>query len=716
MKQLLFLACLFVSGMITAQREEHSYTVYFDHDRTELTLQSSRVQDSILSLLRDVPENYVLTIAGHTDVTGTGLYNQRLSKKRTEAVARIFEKEGFAKEQISLSWHAAQQPAVKEESVRGYARNRRVDVSIVHIAGVAFVPAGEPDMEAITGLRLPRAIQRINPCIDNQLRFDSGTSLFIPANSFKDAGCGELDIVYTEMHNPIDFMLGGIPMSISGNNGAKHFHSAGMFRFQAFRSETEFPVSEEAEIRFSFKASVAPDSFGMFGFDNRTETWTQLASQPVAAGTSFEGNHIGEYRDIPNPFCERGVVRIVLSGREIAALLDEACLHLKRSAQTVKLTPDPEAGCPALYRAVQYRLAAVAQQGKPSSFYFSAVNEQFLEQEALSSIPIKINGLRLMRNEKEIYLNNLRFSGGKIRRKGYVYIPADFRHRWGRAHVLPARTASMDGSSSARFALAYHIPRDISKQQLRQASIQLREVQRYNAYYWKQNRIMETVFSRNRNQPAQRNYMYNPTGTAASYIALNFIASKLVPGISFGTILNFEYFMEQLSGNREYYIALFDSVAKDPRACSRLLNEMNRGNDAPVFTFGSDNVISGVIKGVSVFNADKLLKMHNTEELLARYVTEDGKPVRAKTAYYITSRINGLIRYDGFLGSPGKFTYSTKGANRLVLVDIENNIYLVDRNAFAAAVAKNKHKAVFTVKPLEKNTPREEWEKQLAAR
>jgi len=70
--------------------------------------------------------NRVIYISGHTDSSGARLYNEALSKKRSEEVAQILVDFGVSKDQIKTSGFASDQPLANAKSHR---EHRRVELS-----------------------------------------------------------------------------------------------------------------------------------------------------------------------------------------------------------------------------------------------------------------------------------------------------------------------------------------------------------------------------------------------------------------------------------------------------------------------------------------------------------------------------------------------------------------------------------------------------------
>ena len=79
----------------------HSYMVFFDFNKSDLTPQAVSIVDAAA---KNVGPAHVtqLTVTGHTDTVGSDAYNMRLSRRRAEAVAAELEKQGVPSSEIGI--------------------------------------------------------------------------------------------------------------------------------------------------------------------------------------------------------------------------------------------------------------------------------------------------------------------------------------------------------------------------------------------------------------------------------------------------------------------------------------------------------------------------------------------------------------------------------------------------------------------------------------
>jgi len=96
----------------------------FGFDKAELSEEDKKMVIKHARFLVDNPE-IILKIQGHTDHFGPKSYNEYLSKKRSDAVAKILIEEGVQESQLKIIALANEAPLVDTEDTR---LNRRVEL------------------------------------------------------------------------------------------------------------------------------------------------------------------------------------------------------------------------------------------------------------------------------------------------------------------------------------------------------------------------------------------------------------------------------------------------------------------------------------------------------------------------------------------------------------------------------------------------------------
>lgn len=134
---------------------------------------------------------------------------------------------------------------------------------------------------AVKGIRKPDFIQKeIDPTTDQVITFESGTSIRIPANSFKDKQGnllqGKVTIAFREYHTAGEILASGESMVWDSSGTKVNFESAGMFEIKAYYGEEEVDLAENKKVKVEL-ASKHPGAFHFFRFERGQNNWNILA-------------------------------------------------------------------------------------------------------------------------------------------------------------------------------------------------------------------------------------------------------------------------------------------------------------------------------------------------------------------------------------------------------------------------------------------------------
>ena len=107
---------------------EH-FVLYFRFDSEELTDESRRLVQEVLSVVKQRPDPEVVAI-GHTDTTGTPAGNVELGLRRANAVRTILVDAGLRAGSIAVRSHGEGALLVRTADGVFEARNRRVEITV----------------------------------------------------------------------------------------------------------------------------------------------------------------------------------------------------------------------------------------------------------------------------------------------------------------------------------------------------------------------------------------------------------------------------------------------------------------------------------------------------------------------------------------------------------------------------------------------------------
>ena len=104
--------------------------VNFETASDRLTQDSIGILDKVADTLIARP-HIAIEVAGYTDSRGAASYNQKLSQKRAQAVAKYLVSRGVKAENLTAKGYGEENPAADNKTAAGQAENRRVELHIL---------------------------------------------------------------------------------------------------------------------------------------------------------------------------------------------------------------------------------------------------------------------------------------------------------------------------------------------------------------------------------------------------------------------------------------------------------------------------------------------------------------------------------------------------------------------------------------------------------
>ena len=103
--------------------------IFFETDSARLLPESTAELNKLLQLLTSNP-SLSIEISGHTDNTGSGVYNNELSEKRARAVYDFLILNGIDKSRLSFMGYGDTRPIAGNDTESGKAANRRTEFKV----------------------------------------------------------------------------------------------------------------------------------------------------------------------------------------------------------------------------------------------------------------------------------------------------------------------------------------------------------------------------------------------------------------------------------------------------------------------------------------------------------------------------------------------------------------------------------------------------------
>jgi outer membrane protein OmpA-like peptidoglycan-associated protein len=104
--------------------------IFFDFDSYELLPQSELELQKVIDFMTNNP-TVKIEISGHTDNTGTDVYNQELSENRARVVVGYLKTKGIEQDRMEYRGYGSKQPVADNETDENRALNRRTELKII---------------------------------------------------------------------------------------------------------------------------------------------------------------------------------------------------------------------------------------------------------------------------------------------------------------------------------------------------------------------------------------------------------------------------------------------------------------------------------------------------------------------------------------------------------------------------------------------------------
>ena len=114
---------------VTRQNIEELSDVYFDFGKHRITPGLSKVLDEVAQFIAYHP-TYRFQISGYADSIGSEAINQKVSRRRAEAVAAYLYQHGVRIGQLLVKSFGEKNPAASNKTEAGRAKNRRVEIRV----------------------------------------------------------------------------------------------------------------------------------------------------------------------------------------------------------------------------------------------------------------------------------------------------------------------------------------------------------------------------------------------------------------------------------------------------------------------------------------------------------------------------------------------------------------------------------------------------------
>ena len=107
-----------------------SARLHFATNKADLDDQGKQAVQEVADKLKAYHGDYKVVVDGYTDSRGSKALNEKLSKRRAQAVADALVADGIAADRVSSEGKGPADPAADNATAEGRDKNRRVEVNI----------------------------------------------------------------------------------------------------------------------------------------------------------------------------------------------------------------------------------------------------------------------------------------------------------------------------------------------------------------------------------------------------------------------------------------------------------------------------------------------------------------------------------------------------------------------------------------------------------
>ncbi len=121
---------------VTSRKVTIDTRIMFAFDSARIRRESYGILKQVALTLKANPQLKKIRIEGHTDDRGGEVYNLELSQRRAESVMRYLVRRGVSSKRLEAVGYGEEVPVIPERNEAAWAKNRRVEFTIVEQAGV----------------------------------------------------------------------------------------------------------------------------------------------------------------------------------------------------------------------------------------------------------------------------------------------------------------------------------------------------------------------------------------------------------------------------------------------------------------------------------------------------------------------------------------------------------------------------------------------------
>lgn len=737
---LAFLVLIFSTAFSQSVR---GFQIHFESNVYTLSPNAQARIDSVIKLLSPAKKGYLIEIVGHADNVGSSSANYALSMERAEHTKTYFESKGFSGNDISVSAKGFSDPVDDNSTEEGKHSNRRVTITIQKITNKARTKRYQP--VSIGGLTIKDSRYKFSATKWTTIKHPSGTTITVPPGVFvyKNGSpvSGEIEIVYCEYRDPVDFLLGGIPMDMIKKGELFHFSSAGMFKILANKKGTPVYLKKGETIKVDFPLVNKIPDLNFYSLDTISEKWSELAKITGPANNNRTVDPSGLARDVHGQAsltCTLGLCQGIKAGIVLSKHPEAIYTKLTetggRYLQNKQISKDTLAYYADLANENKFKTDSVESLIKRETHVYRAKVIKNNSKRTIFTIMCNTRGnseLDAFANTSWKRLNhgNPPLNGKALRKnwafceitrsgEEYKIVLKDGAEEAAITH-LQLKTGKLDKKKRETIATSAMDQYKAVNANYNNRMADLREINEY--YEAEGNKIQSIIDSLNNIQIANdwiRYLLHSGTDNDTCFWSWSKSFMK-----ENETSMNFKEWCNFFDANRTEMIERYSKLDGSYNTCiesrmtRRVVPMLSDNNGRYRLEKAQVNAItqSMNIPSLGVFNYDAIKRIQDPIEIVAKYNDTRGRTINPETIYILDNTLNGMIRYDGAGGySPNSFVLSGSSRVTLIAFDQSMRAYICNSKRMEDIQYGEKQQVyTFVLERIDKLNSKEELKKML---
>ncbi|HLP63560.1 OmpA family protein [Flavobacterium sp.] len=663
-------------------------TVYFESASSVISkAEAIKMEDAIQSLTDS--HLYSIELTAHTDSEGSAAYNDNLSAQRAKSVADFLVNNGFFNRKISFVAQGEHQPIAENETDSGKAQNRRVTVKI---------QKKFDDKLSVGGFTIEEKDYTISAENPQKIEHPSGTVIEIPENAFVDKNgnpvTGDVQVSYVEYRDPVDFILGNIPMDYNQDGEKFVFNSGGMFKIKATHQGEEVFLGKDKNINLDFPLTENLPDLNFYRFDETTNQWKEEAkninppkNESIDLTTFFRTERIVGVGTTVDT-----IARDTIANRGVP-FLNEADLQCYNVAHYLKMGKILSSSTDTLMEKKKWtsRKMEKVNNKKQRTLEFQISNSErikrvHIENQKAYDVKCKVktesdNEIRITTNTNSYpdKLNAIKWirtsttaveSGSliNIKREASNLYVVTISDSLGKKTTEKLKMADFTAQNEA---IVNTISRQINNRQI--------QIKRLEDLATNQSKIIENK-KRLISKLKKVKYANNDTILKSNQLVKRFWEFNNEFMTDEEKLLTEDQWVTFFDANKSLFSKRYKEIEnKQVQQCLERVKELERAKKNSIAIYNAETTVRQrlSISSLGIFNCDQIQRLFEPLIVNAEYSDQENNKIIPVFIYIVDEKINGLLKYDGYMGfSPNRFAYSPKSKTTLLAFDAVGNAYI----------------------------------------